>query len=77
MRDRETFEQTKDGDHPPDDAGEAAGRDALVVTVDGEPLKVLCELGGWKTAKTVLQCYQRADEGQLRQALANRRRVRT
>ncbi len=23
------------------------------------PLKVLCELGGWKTAKTVLQCYQR------------------
>ena len=42
-----------------------------------QPLKVLCELGGWKTAKTVLQCYQRADEGQLRQALANRRRVRT
>jgi len=23
------------------------------------PLKVLCELGGWKTAQTVLQCYQR------------------
>ena len=42
-----------------------------------QPLKVLCELGGWKTAKTVLQCYQRADEGQLRTALANRRRVRT
>ena len=41
-----------------------------------QPLKVLCELGGWKTAKTVLQCYQRADEGQLREALANRRRVR-
>ncbi len=42
-----------------------------------QPLKVLCELGGWKSAKTVLQCYQRADEGQLRQALANRRRART
>ena len=42
-----------------------------------QPLKVLCELGGWKTAKTVLQCYQRADEGQLREALASRRRVRT
>ena len=42
-----------------------------------QPLKVLCELGGWKTAKTVLQCYRRADEGQLRQALASRRRVRT
>ena len=40
-----------------------------------QPLKVLCELGGWKTAKTVLQCYQRADEAQLRQALESRRRV--
>ena len=25
-----------------------------------QPLKVLCELGGWKEAKTVLQCYQQA-----------------
>ena len=41
-----------------------------------QPLKVLCELGGWKTAKTVLQCYQRADEGQLRKALEARRRLR-
>ena len=31
-----------------------------------QPLKVLCELGGWKEAKTVLHCYQRADEAQLR-----------
>ena len=38
------------------------------------PLKVLCELGGWKEAQTVLQCYQRADEGQLRTALDSRRR---
>ena len=37
-----------------------------------QPLKVLCELGGWKTAKTVLQCYQRADEDRLRKALASR-----
>ena len=37
------------------------------------PLKVLCELGGWKTAHTVLQCYQRADEDQLRSALEDRR----
>ena len=42
-----------------------------------QPLKVLCELGGWKDAQTVLRCYQRADEGQLRHALTNRRRVRT
>ena len=41
-----------------------------------QPLKVLCELGGWREAKTVLQCYQRADEAQLRNALENRRRVR-
>ena len=40
------------------------------------PLKVLCELGSWKTAKTVLQCYQTADEGQLRKALESRRRTR-
>ncbi len=40
-----------------------------------QPLKVLCELGGWRTAKTVLQCYQRADEGQLRKALDARRRA--
>ncbi len=42
-----------------------------------QPLKVLCELGGWKTAQTVLQCYQRADEDQLRKALADRRRARS
>ena len=41
-----------------------------------QPLKVLCQLGGWKTAKTVLRCYQRADEGQLRKALDDRRRAR-
>ena len=42
-----------------------------------QPLKVLCELGGWNTAKTVLQCYQRADEDRLRRALTSRRSVRT
>ena len=42
-----------------------------------QPLKVLCELGGWKTTQTVLQCYQRADEGQLRRALEHRRRARS
>ena len=38
-----------------------------------QPLKVLCELGGWKTAQTVLQCYQRADQDRLREALEARR----
>jgi len=39
-----------------------------------QPLKELCALGGWKTAKTVLECYQRPDTGQLRTALEARRR---
>ena len=42
----------------------------------GQPLKVLCELGGWKNPQTVLRCYQQADSGQLRKALDSRRRVR-
>ena len=42
-----------------------------------QPLKVLCELGGWKTAQTVLQCYQRADQDRLRKALEDRRRARS
>ena len=39
-----------------------------------QPLKVLCELGGWRTAQTVLQCYQRPDEDRLKKALDERRR---
>ena len=38
-----------------------------------QPLKVLCELGGWKAAQTVLQCYQSADQDRLREALQHRR----
>ena len=41
------------------------------------PLKVLCELGGWKEATTVLRCYQRPDDAQLRTALDNRPRPRS
>ena len=29
----------------------------------GKPMKVVCELGVWKTAQTVFQDYQQADEG--------------
>ena len=39
------------------------------------PLKVLCQLGGWKDAQTVLRCYQQPDEVQLRKALTSRRGV--
>ncbi len=36
------------------------------------PLTVLCELGGWRDVKTVLRCYQRTNETQLRKALESR-----
>jgi integrase len=39
------------------------------------PLRVLCDLGGWKDFETVLKCYQQADESELREALAARKRV--
>ena len=41
-----------------------------------QPLKMLCELGGWKTAQMALQCYQRADEVRLTKALKDRQRAR-
>ena len=40
-----------------------------------QPLKVLCQLGGWKNPQTVLTCYQQANTGRLRTALESRRRV--
>jgi integrase len=36
------------------------------------PLKDLCHLGGWKSAQTVLTCYQQADEDTMRKALERR-----
>ena len=57
------------------DALEEARRRKFASDLMNQPLKVLCELGGWKTAQTVLQCYQRADEDQLRKPLEDRRRV--
>ena len=41
----------------------------------GQPLKVLCELGGWKSYQTLLECYQRPDMSQMREALDDRRRA--
>ena len=40
-----------------------------------QPLKVLCDLGGWKSAQTVLRCYQQADQRRLRKALEHRTRA--
>lgn len=39
----------------------------------GVPLKTLKELGGWKTHQTIIMCYQHVDEGEMRQALEERR----
>jgi integrase len=40
-------------------------------------LRNLCHLGGWKSAQTVLTCYQQPDEERQRAALAIRRQRRT
>ena len=37
-----------------------------------QPLKVLCELGGWKEAQTILKCYQHPDQDVLAAALRSR-----
>lgn len=37
------------------------------------PLKVLCQLGGWKTPETILACYQRPSDDDMRAALERRR----
>jgi integrase len=39
-------------------------------------LKDLCEMGGWKSAHTVLTCYQRGDEATQRTALTQRKTLR-
>ena len=38
------------------------------------PLKVLCDLGGWKSPETILMCYQHTDLDALRQHQAVRSR---
>ncbi|HEX6814199.1 MAG TPA: tyrosine-type recombinase/integrase [Gemmatimonadaceae bacterium] len=40
------------------------------------PLKDLCELGGWKSADTVIECYIKPDEATMREALAQRKPIR-
>ena len=39
------------------------------------PLTDLCELGGWKTAQTILMCYQQPNQQTMRRALLNRRQI--
>lgn len=41
------------------------------------PLTDLSHLGGWKTATTVIECYQQPDEVTMRKALMERKRLTT
>lgn len=49
-------------------------RRKFATDLQNAPLKLLCELGGWKEPQTLLKCYQHPDEGALRKALASRDR---
>ena len=40
------------------------------------PLRDLCDLGGWRSAQTVLTCYQTPDAEAQREALGKRRELR-
>lgn len=61
-------------------AGERFGwhslRRQFATELKGTPLRDLAELGGWKSTKTLLECYQRPDQETMRQALEQRRTVR-
>ena len=69
-------------------AGESAGlqpvegrgwhslRRKFATELKDEPLKDLCQLGGWKDPQTVLKCYQTTDEESMREALSRRRTLK-
>ena len=40
-----------------------------------QPLKVLSQLGGWKSPQTILMCYQHPDQERMKEALTGRRRT--
>jgi hypothetical protein len=47
-------------------------RRAFATDLSDVPLKVLCELGGWKDPNTILKCYQQPDLETQRRALSAR-----
>ena len=61
--------------------GERYGWHALrrrfATELKAEPLKDVCELGGWRNATTPLQSYQKRDEATQRAALARRKKLGT
>jgi integrase len=59
--------------------GERYGWHALrrrfATELEAEPLKDVCELGGWRNPATLLEAYQKGDEATQRAALARRRKL--
>ena len=51
-------------------------RRKFATELKNEPLKDLCQLGGWKDPQTVLKCYQTADEESMREALFRRQTLK-
>ena len=40
-----------------------------------QPLKVLADLGGWRSTQTIIECYQKPDQERLKEALLMRRKA--
>jgi integrase len=47
-------------------------RRKFATELKGVPLRDLAHLGGWKSAQTILKCYQKPDDATMRDALASR-----
>lgn len=52
-------------------------RRKFATSLRDQPLRVLCDLRGWRDPETVVRCYQRSDQSAQRAALAERQRVET
>lgn len=64
--------ETLSGIEPEPGRGWHSLRRKFATELKHTPLRDLAQLGGWKSAQTILKCYQRADDVTLRAALANR-----
>ncbi|MBA4071442.1 MAG: hypothetical protein C0497_06335 [Gemmatimonas sp.] len=64
--------ETLSGIEPEPGRGWHSLRRKFATELKNTPLRDLAQLGGWKSAQTILKCYQRADDVTLRAALASR-----
>lgn len=61
------------GLEPQDGRGWHSLRRKFATELRDQPMRSLCDLGGWRDPNTVVMCYQSSDEGHLREVLANRK----